>query len=100
MIENTPQISQFEAKIQNFSDTAALCSTLDAVISVDTSTAHLAASVGIQTHVLLRDCADWRWFQNRPDTPWYDSMTLHRKPPNICWGELIKIAVTDITQKI
>jgi tetratricopeptide (TPR) repeat protein len=100
LIENTPQISQFEAEIQNFSDTAALCSTLDAVISVDTSAAHLAASVGTQTHVLLRHCADWRWLQNRPDTPWYDSMTLHRKPPNIGWGNLVEMAVSNITQKI
>ena len=40
LIENTLQIRQFESEIQNFSDTAALCSTLDAVISVDTSAAH------------------------------------------------------------
>ena len=100
LIESTPQMRKFEAEIQNFSDTAALCSALNAVISVDTSIAHLAASLGIQTHVLLRDCADWRWFQNRTDSPWYNAVTLHRKPANLPWDMIIEMAVTDIIQKI
>jgi hypothetical protein len=79
-------------------ETAALCSTLDAVIAVNTSTTHLSASIGMNTHLLLRDCADWSCFQNRSNTPWYDSMTLHRKLAKTSWGELLEMAVADITQ--
>ena len=98
LIENTNHVKQFATKIGDFAETAALCSALDAVIAVDTSTAHLSASIGINTHLLLRDCADWRWFQNRSDTPWYCSMTLHRKLAETSWGELLEMAVADITQ--
>lgn len=99
LIRKTSHIRQFGAEIRDFSDTAALCSTLDAVISVDTSTAHLAASIGVQTHVLLRECADWRWLQNRPDTPWYETVTLHRKPAEASWGKLVEMVVANIFQK-
>ncbi|WP_443645118.1 tetratricopeptide repeat protein [Candidatus Ponderosibacter sp. Uisw_141_02] len=99
LIEKTKHVKQFATKMGDFAETAALCSALDGVIAVDTSAAHLAASVGINTHLFIRDCADWRWFQNRPDTPWYSSMTLHRKPDSIHWGRLVEIAVKDIIQK-
>ena len=99
LVENSSHVKQFTTKMGDFAETAALCFVLDAVIAVDTSTAHLAASIGINTHLLLRDCADWRWFQNRSDTPWYSSMTLHRKPDDIHWGRMVEIAVKDITLK-
>ena len=99
LIEKTGHMKQFATKMGGFSETAALCYALDGVIAVDTSAAHLAASIGINTHLLIRDCADWRWFQNRPDTPWYGSMTLHRKPDSIHWGKMVEIAIKDITRK-
>ena len=99
LIKQTRHMKQFGVEIGDFAETAALCSALDAVISVDTSAAHLAASVGVQTHLLLRNCADWRWFQNRPDTPWYSAMTLHRKPDDIHWGKIVEATVKDIILK-
>ena len=98
LIKNTSHVREFGEKIGDFAETAALCSALDAVVSVDTSAAHLSASIGTNTHLLLRDCADWRWFQNSSYTPWYDSMTLHRKLAKTSWGELLEIAVAEIMQ--
>ena len=97
LIEKANHVSQFAAKMGDFAETAALCSALNAVVAVDTSTAHLAASMGVNTHLLIRDCADWRWFQNRSGTPWYSSMKLHRKPDSVHWGRMVEIAVKDIT---
>ena len=39
--------------LETFSDTAAICTILDQVISVDTSVAHLSAALGKPAHVLL-----------------------------------------------
>jgi ADP-heptose:LPS heptosyltransferase len=97
LIEKANHVSQFAAKMGDFAETAALCSALKAVVAVDTSTAHLAASMGVNTHLLIRDCADWRWFQNQSGTPWYSSMKLHRKPDSVHWGRMVEIAVKDIT---
>lgn len=62
-----------------FSDTAAACSLMDAVVSVDTSVAHLAGSIGVPTFLLLPNPPEWRWLTDGPTTPWYDSMILLRK---------------------
>jgi hypothetical protein len=60
------------AKVTDFADSAALVAQLDLMICVDTSIAHLAASLGKPCWVMLpeRDI-DWRWLHGRDDSPWY-----------------------------
>ena len=59
--------------------TAALIACLDLVITVDTSIAHLAATMGKEVWILLPFSADWRWFLQRVDSPWYPSVKLFRQ---------------------
>ncbi|MCX7383633.1 MAG: tetratricopeptide repeat-containing glycosyltransferase family protein [Alphaproteobacteria bacterium] len=63
----------------DFADTADLIAGLDLVISVDTSIAHLAASLGRPTWVLLAASADYRWLEGRDDNPWYPAARLWRQ---------------------
>jgi tetratricopeptide (TPR) repeat protein len=67
------------ATIRDYGDTAAVISQLDAVVSVDTSVAHLAGALGVPCHVLLSSACDWRWRLGRDSTAWYDSLRLHRQ---------------------
>ncbi len=78
--------------IKDFSDTAALVSNLDLVISVDTAAAHLAGALGKPCWVLLPHYkTDWRWFKDREDSPWYPgSMRLFRQPDSERWGPVIE----------
>jgi len=64
----------------DFSHTAAIVLRLDLVITVDTSTAHLAGAVGQRVWTLLHFHNDWRWLTERSDTPWYPTMRLFRQP--------------------
>jgi hypothetical protein len=73
-------IRNHAGRIEDFSDTAALCDLMDLVISVDTSVAHLAGALGKATWVLLQYMPDWRWFLDREDSPWYRSVKLYRQP--------------------
>jgi tetratricopeptide (TPR) repeat protein len=73
-------VSFFGPELGDFADTAALVAGLDLVVSVDTSIAHLAASVGKPTFVLLPFSPDWRWLLTRADSPWYPTMRLFRQP--------------------
>ncbi|WP_111946789.1 tetratricopeptide repeat protein, partial [Burkholderia cepacia] len=60
------------SEIDDFADTAAIVAQLDLVVCVDTSTAHLAASLGKPCWVLLpNQDVDWRWMHGRDDSPWY-----------------------------
>jgi hypothetical protein len=67
------------ADLSDFVETAALISCLDLVITVCTSVAHLAATVGRPTWVMLPYVGDWRWLTSRDDSPWYPSMRLFRQ---------------------
>jgi tetratricopeptide (TPR) repeat protein len=62
-----------------FLDTAALMMSLDCVVTVDTSIAHLAGALGRPVMLLLNRRPDFRWMLGRGDTPWYPSMTLLRQ---------------------
>ncbi|QWV93629.1 tetratricopeptide repeat protein [Geomonas oryzisoli] len=66
-------------EIGDFADTAAFLDRLDLVVSVDTAVAHLAAAMGKPVHLLLPFSCDWRWLYGRSDSPWYESVTLHRQ---------------------
>ncbi|MCO8649443.1 hypothetical protein KGP93_40050, partial [Burkholderia multivorans] len=58
------------SEIGDFADTAAIVAQLDLVVCVDTSIAHLAASLGKPCWVLLpNQDVDWRWLHERDDSP-------------------------------
>jgi ADP-heptose:LPS heptosyltransferase len=65
--------------LTDFSETAALVSCLDLVITVDTSVAHLAAALGRPTWILLPYVPDYRWLLDRDDSPWYPTVRLFRQ---------------------
>src|SRR5262245_43179640 len=75
--------------LEDFSDTAALMSQLDLVISVDTSVAHLAGSLGKPVWILLTYFPDWRWLLDRGDSPWYPSARLFRQNASRSWDGVI-----------
>ncbi|MDY7578329.1 tetratricopeptide repeat protein [Herbaspirillum sp. RTI4] len=80
----------------DFADTAAAIDNLDLVISVDTSVLHLAGALGKRTWALLAYMPDWRWLQEREDSPWYPSMQLYRQPIAGDWAAVIARMETDL----
>jgi tetratricopeptide (TPR) repeat protein len=76
--------------LEDFADTAALIQNLDLLISVDTSTAHLAGALGKPVWVLLKFPADWRWLLGRDDSPWYPTARLFRQPTLGDWAPVVE----------
>lgn len=68
--------------------TGALMRALDAVVSVDSAPAHLAASLGIPTVLLLPANPDGRWGMKDNTTPWYPAMVLLRQRERGAWDEV------------
>jgi hypothetical protein len=62
---------------------------LDLMISADTMPAHLAGALGVPVWVLLPAKADWRWMENRSDSPWYPTMRLFRQKTPGDWSTVI-----------
>ncbi len=91
-----PRIIDFTSLLNDFSDTAALIENLDLVISVDTSTAHLAGALGKPVWILNRFDTDWRWLLNRTDSPWYPTVKLYRQEKAGDWDAVIRRVKTDL----
>jgi Flp pilus assembly protein TadD len=70
----------------SFVDTAAILSCLDAVVTSDTSLAHLAGALGIDTWLAVPHVPEWRWLLEREDTPWYPTLRLVRQSQVGQWG--------------
>jgi hypothetical protein len=66
-------------KLNDFADTAAAMDQMHLIITVDTAAAHLAGALGKPTLVLLRYVSDWRWLDDRADSPWYPTLRLFRQ---------------------
>ncbi len=83
----------------DFLETARAIARCDLVISVDTSIAHLAASMGVETWILLPHHAEWRWLQDREDSPWYPAARLWRQSAAGDWPGLIARVVDELSQR-
>ena len=69
----------------DFAETAAAMAALDLVVSCDTAALHLAGAIGAPVWAAVNRVADWRWMEEREDTPWYPTLRLFRQPVQGDW---------------
>jgi tetratricopeptide (TPR) repeat protein len=93
-----PPLVDFTGHLHDFSDTAALMEHLDLVISVDTSTAHLAGALGKPVWILNRFDTCWRWLLDRTDSPWYPTVSLYRQQTAGDWDGVVERVRRDLIQ--
>ena len=74
-------------QVADFSDTAALIAELDLVVTVDTAIAHVAGALGKPVWIMISRAPDWRWLQNRGDSPWYPTARLFRQRRTGDWTQ-------------
>ncbi len=89
LAQRQADVSAFPLDLHDFAETAGLIGQMDLVISVDTSVAHLAATLGRPTWILLPHVPDPRWLLGRADTPWYPRMRLFRQGPGGQWAPVL-----------
>jgi hypothetical protein len=95
---NGPRVINHTTLLHDFADTAALIENLDLVISVDTSTAHLAGALGKPVWILNRFDTCWRWLLHRTDSPWYPTVRLYRQERVGNWHGVVERVRTDLMQ--
>jgi tetratricopeptide (TPR) repeat protein len=66
------------SRAADFAETAAIVATLDLVLAVDTSVAHLAATLQKPVWLFLGAVPEWRWGLDDESTPWYPNLRVFR----------------------
>jgi tetratricopeptide (TPR) repeat protein len=93
------EIIDHSSHLNDFEDTASLINKMDLIISVDTSVAHVSASIGKPTWILLAKTADFRWLIDSTDSPWYSSVKLYRQPTAGGWDTVFQAVDSDLYKK-
>ena len=90
LAEAGAQLIDLSDPIGDFADLAAVIDQLELLVTVDTAAAHLAGALGKPGWLLLPWFrTDWRWLQDRTDSPWYPSLRLFRQPAVGAWEPVI-----------
>jgi hypothetical protein len=74
----------------DFDGKAALMEALDLVVSVCTSSAHLAGALGRPLWVMLTHVPDWRWGNSGTSSAWYPTARLFRQRACGDWAGVVR----------
>lgn len=83
---------------EDFLDTARVLTSVDGVVAIDTSVAHLAGAMGTPLYLLLNTPAAPRWMTGRGDSPWYPSARIFRKPARAAWAQVVAATVAALPE--
>jgi hypothetical protein len=87
-------------EVKDFSDTAAIIQNLDCVITVDTSTAHVAGAMGKPVWLMNRFDSCWRWLESGSKTDWYPSFTIYRQNEFMNWDNVVADIKKDLNDLV
>ncbi len=94
---NKYEIKDCSKYIKNSFDTSAFMKNLDLFITVDSFPMHLAGSLGVKTFMILPVLAEWRWFYDTKNTPWYNFVRIFRQTENGGIEEVIQNIKKELT---
>lgn len=96
-IIDDPQVDQ----LRDLDGLAAQVAAMDHVVTISNTTAHLAGALGRPTTLLLPHARGlhWYWFTERPDSPWYPSLTLLRQSVPDRWDDVIDAAAARVAER-
>ncbi len=80
------QQSNFDQEPNDFLLTASVLTTVDLLITNDTSVAHLGGVLGVPTWVVLKCHPYWQWGDTSEFNSWYPSVRCFRQKKPFEWG--------------
>lgn len=79
-------------QVDRFNDIEGLCALIQAcdhVVTIDNSTVHLAAAMGVDTHLIVPFFPDWRWPQVESGSLWYPGLNIYRQDARFGWPAVL-----------
>ena len=85
-------IHDLREQLVDMACTASALRGVRALLTVDTSVAHLAGALGLDTVLMLHAAADWRWHNDNDRSSWYPSVRIVRQTVPGRWADVIERA--------
>jgi hypothetical protein len=92
------RVVELGSEFRNFDDTASALRSMDLLISVDTSVAHLAGCIGVPTWWLLPLPSEWRHLMSGDISPWYEKTRLFRETAPRDWDSVLKRVFAELRE--
>ena len=89
-------VCDYTEEMRDFDDSAAFMRNMDLIVTVCTSTAHLAGAIAARTWLLLDVNPHWVWLTERCDSPWYPTITLYRQSCYRDWNPVLARVSDDL----
>ncbi len=105
-LQRGPALAEWRAKFGPVSGTDDVLGTarwmnaLDLVVSVDSFPTHLAGALGRPVWTLLHADPDWRWLEEREDSPWYPTMRLFRQERPGAWEPVVARVAVELRRRV
>jgi hypothetical protein len=99
LIDGLP-FADLRASLTDWEATASIIADLDLVISSCTSTAHLAAALGVETWIIVPILPYMPWATPGESTPWYDSVRLFRQTTFGEWGAPLDAVRSALVERV
>jgi tetratricopeptide (TPR) repeat protein len=93
-------LASWPEAIEDLDETAALISSLDLVVTVCTTVAHLAGALGKDVWVLVPSVPEWRYLAQGERMPWYPSARLFRQGPAESWGAVVGRVAAALRERV
>jgi tetratricopeptide (TPR) repeat protein len=81
-------------------DVAALIASLDLVITVCTTAAHLAGALGKSAWVMVPVVAEWRYLREGSSIPWYPKLRLFRQERLDEWSNVLAAVKAELAHEV
>jgi len=89
-VETRGALQDIAPRCRDMADTAQIIAGCDAVLTVDTSVAHVAGALGVPVWVMVAEPAEWRWGRGRADSLFYPSARVFRQTRSGDWSAVVE----------
>jgi tetratricopeptide (TPR) repeat protein len=90
------KVTDLSPQLSDFAKTASIITQLDLIVGSDTSVMHLCGALGVMGYVFIPRLNDWRWLQEREDSPWYPTLKLFRQKEYKNWKDVVLMVREEI----
>lgn len=90
ILRSHTNVSVWSDAIKTFEDAAYLTDSMDIVIAVDTSVAHLSGALNKSTYLLIDSECDFRWLYEGATTAWYPAVLIVRQQTDEDWSNTLE----------